>query len=252
MSGLPGSSHVFGCVVCVGLALVTAACTGEPRARTPDQAAAQPRAVDLPPPEVGEVRRVFGMATPFPEGEWSAVGEIAAPGSPADPQRSEIWASQAAGVVDRLVVVSEQSGPQRDRSSAPCDDADDAFAAPTRGAGDGQACWHIRAVSLRLAADAPAQNQLVARHAEQNDLVLSPTMISVRYHFSDGATRRSIEYLYSPDLLAPAPGDRLWTAQDWSRTAVMADPRRRAVVSALEEWGARWSTVVVPPLAAGA
>lgn len=244
MGETPFASRVLACGA-VLFALVTAACTPGPEMPAADPRATQQRVGDLPPPDVGEVRRVYGIAAPLPEGDWTDLAEVTGDGRAPYPEKATFWASTAGGVVDRLVVVSEQAGPSGYGAPfRPC--GDDGHALSPGGPDGGLACWHVRAVSLGLAEDAPPQNHLVADFAEQNNLVVSPTMLSVRYLFSDGAVWRSVEYLFNPDLLAPAPGETLWRPSDWSRAEVMADPRRQAVVSALEDWGARWSTLVLP------
>lgn len=225
-----------------------AACASGPGESISAVRSAAPRDAKLAPPEVDTIRSFMDVAMPFPEGDWEYVGDIVDDSLPNSPQHRAVWASAENGVLDRLVVVWRQSR-QAEDSYPPfpgCDDHDYPHAVVYRNAPDDQACWHVRPVSLGLAGDAPVLNRIVAAYAERRDLVWPAAMVGVRYLATDGRTRRSIEYLYNTDLLAPTPDRRIWRPSDWTRTRVAADPRRRAVVSALREWGERWATAALP------
>jgi hypothetical protein len=232
----------------LGLAVVLGACAAGGPGAPPGTDHAPPRASTLAPPDVATTRRYADTSIPFPEGEWTFIGEIIDERVQIVSQRQAVWASDANGVIDRLVAVWSQTRRSQD-TFAPfeaCTNDSYLHAEVYRNARNDQACWHLRAVSLGLAGDPPAPNRKIAEFADQRGLVLPATMVGVRYVATAGETRHAVEYLFNPDLLAPAEGGRLWEPADWTSATVAGDPRRRAVVAALRDWGERWSIAMLP------
>lgn len=233
----------------IGLACLLGACTVDGLGAPPGTTATTPRPAAVAPPDVASTRPYRNIAVPFPAGDWTLVGEVVDTRDAAPPQRQAVWASDAGGVIDRLVTVRHEPRPPRSTFApfAGCTDARYPHAAVYRNARDDQACWHVRPVSLGLAGEPPALHFLIAEFAERRDLVLPPTMIGVRFVATRDAGRHAIEYLFNADLLAPAAGRRLWRPADWTAAAVARDPRRRGVVAAFRDWGERWSIAALPP-----
>lgn len=229
------------------IGLILGACATAGPGAEPGAAVVTTREAGLPPPNVAFTRRYAGVAVPFPSGNWTLVSQTTIESESPAAVRQALWASTAGGVVDRLVAVRIHPRPPEGFAPfAQCAATGYPHAAVYRNARDDQACWHVRPVNLGLAGEPPLANQVVAAFAEGGGLTLPATMVGVRYVATSGGARRQIEYLFNPDLLAPAAGGRLWRPTDWTRSAVAGDPRRRAMVTSLSGWGERWSIAVLP------
>lgn len=200
-----------------------------------------------PAPVVSSRVAFAGVSVPLPEGQWERIGELRDSSIAGFPQRYAIFTSSAEGVLDRAIVVWQQSRTNaRDWFTpyAHCVHGTYPHAVTYVNARNNHACWHVRPLSLGLGSETP-QNQAIFDYAARRDLYQPLTMIGVRFVSGQGMSRSYIEYLFNPDLLLPRSDGRPWRARDWEKGAVAGDPSRRAVVDALAAWGEEWQVIAV-------
>ncbi|SDG70116.1 hypothetical protein [Roseospirillum parvum] len=217
-----------------------------------------PPPVDLsaPPQVFTGSHTLLGETFPLPPGEWElAVSEsFRTPGSRAATQYYTVLVSRANGVIDRAIVTWVQAKHGRGSTywsgfEGCLTEADD----PTVQVAEVKAnadltetvrgpdldCWHVRALNLGTAGTPHPIVADMDAYARTTGDYLPVTMLGARFARKDISTQRAyVEYLFNPDLLYPA--DKPWTADDWTRTAVAADPGKQAVVVTLTEWARDW------------
>lgn len=235
------------CVLLAILFHVLAACAPQPP-RAPDAAQAVPAVTDNPKPTVASTRSFQDVTVPLPQGQWHEVGEVTDTSVENFPQHHAIYASISGGVIDRVITVWWQRRERPEDWFTPyayCDHQSYLYAVVITNSRNNHACWHVRAVNLGLAGDAPNQNRLIAEFAAHRNLYSPVTMVGVRFVEGRGFTRHYIEYLWNVDLLLPRKDGSVWRPADWHADAITGDPRRQTVAQALADWGARWRTVVM-------
>jgi hypothetical protein len=187
------------------------------------------------------------VRVPLPPGSWEVVDSVTIPNPrfPNFPIGQQILVSRTGKVVDRMVRITVQRKKQLQdyfTPFRPCEADGYHFSAVADNSGNGLDCWHVRPVSLGLDDDAEPGNALLAKYGKANGLFVPVVMLGARYarlHAND--TRYTVEYLWTPDLLSPAPAAaKIWTPKDWTAEAVADDPTRAAVIAAIIAWAKDW------------
>jgi len=214
---------------------------------TIDSVLPQEELQQLPEFETRPVVRNFvqfqDVVAPLQEGRWQLVGETGfEKGTPGFPEKQVTYASVDNGAVDRVVTIWHQKRPSN------------GFFTPFRHCADGSylhsvkrapnKCWHLRAVNLGVAGNAPQMNTLLANFARQRGAFLSPTMLGVRFVQDRHTTRHYIEYMWSSDLLYGKAQNAVWLPEDWSKSQVTADVRKGAIANGLTEWAVHWEPAI--------
>lgn len=118
--------------------------------------------------------------------------------------------------------------------------------------GGEQNCWHVRPETL--AADVPSARQIaLVKYADSKHLFLPLTMIGSRFHMADLTGLLRVSYGWTPDLILRAPKDKkAWRFQDWTADAVAADPRKKAIMTKMQQWGEEWRPQILQAFGAKA
>lgn len=189
------------------------------------------------------------VRVPLPPGAWEVVDTVSIPNPrfPNFPISQQILVSRSGKVIDRVVRITVQRKKQLQdyfTPLRPCEADGYYFSEVAENSGDALDCWHARAVSLGLEGDDEPGNALLAKFGKTSGSFVPVVMIGARFarlHAND--TRYTVEYLWTPDLLLPAPAaSKVWTPKDWTPEAVAADPAKAAVIAPLVAWAKEWRT----------
>lgn len=191
---------------------------------------------------------VDGVSIPLPEGQWQLAASVSEVGNfPNFPQEHTALVSVTDHVVDRMVTVWVQRRLRAQDWFSPfdyCTDPSYPYSKVDVNQRNLHRCWHVRAVNLATAGAPSSIIRELDQYARQHALFLPVVMIGVRFIEGRGRERHYVEYLWNADALFPKAGEDLWLPIDWTRQAVDSDPRRKAVMHALAEWGERWRPLV--------
>jgi len=187
------------------------------------------------------------VRVPLPPGSWEIVDSVTIPNPrfPNFPIGQQILVSRTGKVIDRVVRITVQKKKQLQdyfTPFRPCAADGYYFSEVTDNSGNALDCWHARPVSLGLDGDAEPGNLLLAKYGKANGLFVPVVMVGARYaRLAANDTRYTVEYLWTPDLLLPAPAaTKVWMPKDWTAEAVAADPSKAAVIASLIAWAKDW------------
>ncbi|MEO0999449.1 MAG: hypothetical protein AAFW69_02415 [Pseudomonadota bacterium] len=179
-------------------------------------------------PAVSGLVTSAGVQYPLPRGEWQPVLTLTN-----DAGTVEVLADITAGVISRVAILGDGGG-----GVDPCASDADTLAAAAAAPGD---CWQVRPVTVSAGGLGGAVSNGLIAFAEREGAFLPRVLLGAAIEGPLGPTPVArYGFYWNPDILAPAPGTRTWTAQDWSPVAVAGDPARQIVADRVAGWAARW------------
>lgn len=110
------------------------------------------------------------------------------------------------------------------------------------GEGSDDNCWGVDHQPMALYGDVPMHLLELRDYLEAHELRLPEIMLVVRYRRLDGGPNRfSLDYFFNPELGGFDPPRQLtWSASEWHRDRALRDPRKKAYIDSLIEWGRSW------------
>jgi hypothetical protein len=183
------------------------------------------------------------FAIPLPPGDWRLViskQQDFAGGRGIETRN--VLVSVDRGVIDRVVLLYLVEADKRFffQSQENCREEYYYYQTPeVSGHGQGE-CWHVRNVSFGVAGKPHWISQVLDLYAKSENLYFPVAMVGVRYIRYNGPELLRVDYLWNPDVILRSTEKTVWLPDDWTNAAVAADPRRKAVMETIRQWGADW------------